>query len=283
MIQIEYKIRKREGQLFYSFFEYNQKNEKVSQVLFKNNRKIMYKTFYENGMLKSRVSFLNDKKHGLYKYYYPNGIIKISIPYRFHKIHGTIKYYNNKGEIDIKSSYKNGVKNGTTIHYNSKGEPVIIKMFRNNKLHGKVILKSNFFYSVIHYKEGKKQGKEKNYIIDLHEKKKLYSIINYKDNYREGNTIFFNQDEKIVMIIPFRKNKIHGYKRIYNEDGSIKERIHYREGNPIYHFLKLVKEKECSVCYEFVLTQTKCKHILCKSCYEKLVHKHCPLCRSCLF
>lgn len=283
MIKVECNIRKREGKLFYSFFEYNQNDEKVSQLLLRNNFKKIYKTFYENGLLKSCVSFLNDKKHGLYKYYYPNGNIKISIPYRFHKIHGTIKYYNNEGELNIKSSYKEGIKNGTTIHYNSKKEPVIIKMFRDNKLHGKVILKSNFFYSIIQYREGKKQGKEKNYIIDLNEKKKLYSIISYKDNYREGNTIFFNQDEKIVTIIPFRNNKIHGYKRSYNEDGSIKERIHYREGNQIYHFLKLFKEKECSVCYENTLTQTKCKHILCNSCYERLVHKNCPLCRIRLF
>lgn len=284
MIHLEIKIKRRKEKIFGSLFEYNENNIKVGQLLFQNSfQKKMYKTFYKNGELKSSVPFLNNKKNGLYKYYYPNGSIKVIIPYRYNIIHGTIKYFNEKGDLIIKSSYKESKKNGKTIHYNRKGEPSIIKMFKNNQLHGKVMLHSEYFYSTLQYKEGKKDGKEKNYIIDINQNKKLYNIINYKNNLREGNTTFFNQDEKRVIIIPYREDKLHGYKKIYNNDGSLKEKIQYRNGNPIYHFLKLVKEKECSICYDSVLTQTKCFHPLCNSCYEKLVDKICPLCRSSLF
>ena len=284
MIHIEIKIKKRKEKIFGSIFEYNDQNIKLGQLLFQNSfKKKIYKTFYENGILKSSVSFLNNKKNGLYKYYYPNGNIKIIIPYRYNIIKGTIKYFNEECNLIIKSTYKDGKKNGKTIHYNINGKPLITKMFQNDKLHGRIILESDFFYSILHYREGKKCGKEKNYIINSNQKKYLYNIINYKDNIREGNTIIFNNDEKRIVVIPYRENKIHGYKKFYNNDGSLKNKIQYQNGIPIYHFLKLPHFKECSICYESVLTQTKCFHPLCNSCYEKLIYKVCPLCRSSLF
>ena len=125
MINLQVSVRKRNENIFGSLSEYNDKNEKTAEFIFKNNEKRIYKTFYQNGTLKSSVPFIDEKKHGLYKYFYPNGNLKISIPYRYHKIQGTINYYHDNGEISIKSSYKEGIKNGSTIHYNSKGKPII--------------------------------------------------------------------------------------------------------------------------------------------------------------
>lgn len=283
MVNIEIRLKKRNGKIYGSFIELKENKNKVGELIFKNNKKKIYKTFYENGNLRSIVTFLDNQKHGLYKYYYQNRKIKVTIPYRFHKIHGSIKYYDEDGNLSITSSYKEGIKNGKTIHYNLNGGESITKMFRDNKLHGKVVLRSEYFYTTLYYKNGKKNGREKNYVYHSNQEKLLYNIVTYKNNVRNGNTIFFNQDEKITMIIPFRNNKIHGYKRSYHIDGSLKEKIHYCNGNPRYSFLLLKKPIECSICYEESRTQTKCFHSLCLSCYEKLNHKICPLCRNILF
>ena len=282
MIHFKISVRKRNGVIYGSLLEYND-NVKTGELSFENTlKKKFYKTFYYNGRLKSSISFKNGLKHGLYKYYYPNGILKISIPYRFHFIQGNIKYFNEQGELTIKSSYKKGKKNGKTIHYDSQNEPSLIKRFENNKLHGKTIMKSRFFYSEINYKEGKKNGKEKNYVYDVNEKKKIYNIINFKDNIRDGVSLFYNRDNVNIIRIPYRNGKIHGYKRLYNDDGTLKQQILYKQGNPIYKFQKISVMRECSVCYNLVNTKTKCDHVLCRQCFEKLTSKTCPLCRSIL-
>jgi hypothetical protein len=40
--------------------------------------------------------------------------------------------------------------------------------------------------------------------------------------------------------------------------------------------------KECSVCLEQTVSETKCNHPLCQKCYSSLTEKKCPLCRACL-
>ena len=56
------------------------------------------------------------------------------------------------------------------------------------------------------------------------------------------------------MIIPYRNNKIHGFKRSFYEDGSIKEKIIIEMDLQFILFKKISKKKECSVCYEHVNT-----------------------------
>ena len=36
----------------------------------------------------------------------------------------------------------------------------------------------------------------------------------------------------------------------------------------------------CSVCMETTTTKTKCNHLLCYECWEKINKKICPLCRK---
>ena len=38
----------------------------------------------------------------------------------------------------------------------------------------------------------------------------------------------------------------------------------------------------CSVCYELCHHKTECNHLLCKTCFNKLVTKECPICRNVL-
>ena len=40
-----------------------------------------------------------------------------------------------------------------------------------------------------------------------------------------------------------------------------------------------VEDSECCVCYETCNTVTRCKHRLCRTCYDNLRIKTCPCCR----
>jgi len=89
--------------------------------LFRNNKAILEKTYYKNGILQSEVSKVSGKLNG-YARYYDNESNLISIAsYENNILHGMwLEYYNN-GITKHSVNYKFGLKDGSELWYYENG------------------------------------------------------------------------------------------------------------------------------------------------------------------
>ena len=75
------------------------------------------KEYYDNGILKSEIPYLDDKQNGVTKWYYDNGSIEFEIPFENDERHGIVKYYDENGNLTRERKYVNGV---IDEYFNSK-------------------------------------------------------------------------------------------------------------------------------------------------------------------
>ena len=59
---------------------------------------------------------------------------------------------------------------------------------------------------------------------------KIRSIVNYKDNLRHGECIFYREDGTIEKIKNFKDNKPHGKWEVYRENGILKRTQNFKDG-----------------------------------------------------
>lgn len=119
----------------------------------------LVKKFYEDGTIKSEITYTNSKKNGIKKKYTINGKIREEISYKDDKIHGIRTYYfdqliikivnydNNKihGKsilyfpntdyiVNIEANYKEGKLHGQYIEYDKSGEIVTKVIYENGSI-----------------------------------------------------------------------------------------------------------------------------------------------------
>jgi len=100
------------------------------------------------------------------------------------KLYGTAFYYNEKGILSEKENYKKGILHGKNIRYHDNGKTIA---------------------SVVNFKNGKKEGKEKSFYSDG----SLRSFGFYENGLKEGAfTLFKNGKEYKTH---YCKNYLHGY------------------------------------------------------------------------
>lgn len=274
-----FSFREREGSIFFKIKEYYDNGEILKEIPLKNGVcHGLYKEYYENGVIKKEIFFKNSKKNGYYKTFYKNGNLNIKIHYRDGMIHGNVLYYYENGVLAIESFYSSNKKNGKMKFYDKEGKLYLLKTFKDNKIHGKE--KEIFPFLEIHrnYKNGKRDGIEKNF-LKLNNTYFLYKSIQWKSNQKNGKTIFYDMNGNIHTIIPYRFGNIHGFKKIFS-NGKFEKSIHYINGKVLYKFRNNGKDDICCICYDKISYQTKCNHFICKSCFYKIQNNKCPICRS---
>ena len=110
----------------------------------------VWKSYYENGRIKSSVNykdgmvngeayfyydneqkapraetyFTNDNMEGKYTEFYENGTIKADMTYKKGVAEGPARFYYNNGKLKIEAEYKDGLKSGRWIYFNEKGKEV---------------------------------------------------------------------------------------------------------------------------------------------------------------
>ncbi len=111
-------------------------NGKVkSEITYKGNLQMGYaKIYYKNGTVSEEGIWLNGKWEGNYKYYYENGQVSHDWNFVGGKREGVQKYYFENGQINYDGEWKNGAENGVLKEYNEEGQLVAEKAFNDGKM-----------------------------------------------------------------------------------------------------------------------------------------------------
>ena len=81
----------------------------------------VYETFYENGNIKSKGTYLNSKKEGLHQWWYSNGSLEREGLYINGKKDGLYKWWYPNGQLYIEGEYKGGVLIDKNVCYDMNG------------------------------------------------------------------------------------------------------------------------------------------------------------------
>ena len=224
--------------LFFSFFLI------ISYLSYTQNDSIKeYKRFYfQNTSIVSSEGYLVDgKPDGYWKSYYYNGILKSEGNRINFLLDGVWKFYNDDGKISMSVTYLNGKKNGERVIYFDKN---IIKSYFvddiNNGMSYTYDLDNNLIESV-NYTNGVENGLMKEYSQDG----RVIRVTNYKNGYivysewinridnngfKQGRWLEFYDNGQILSEVVYLNNKINGYAKYYDMNGSLINIVKYNNG-----------------------------------------------------
>lgn len=94
------------------------------------------KEFYDNGKVRSSISYKSDKIHGFRKEYYETGKLTVKIPYKDGMLNGIFKAYNQTGKLRFEMPFKNNIVNGIFKVYYDTGKIQSETPFVNGRKEG---------------------------------------------------------------------------------------------------------------------------------------------------
>ena len=105
---------------------------------FKTSKKITgtIKEFYNNGKVRSSISYKADKIHGVRKEYYETGKLTVKIPYKDGILNGVLKAYNRTGKLRFEIPFKNNIVDGIFKVYYDTGKLQSETPFVNGRKEG---------------------------------------------------------------------------------------------------------------------------------------------------
>ncbi|MEN4052191.1 MULTISPECIES: toxin-antitoxin system YwqK family antitoxin [Sulfurimonas] len=88
--------------------------------------------YNDNGDIKSKVNFSNDKENGLYTSYYANGQEKLVVHYKNGQKVGIQKIYYDNGQLGSQVNYVNGKREGVLTEWDFTGYKSSEVFYKNN-------------------------------------------------------------------------------------------------------------------------------------------------------
>jgi antitoxin component YwqK of YwqJK toxin-antitoxin module len=192
----------------------------------KGRRQGRWFTFYQNGNIRTEVSYRDDLMHGYFKEYAENGDLMKILRYEYgeilkeapevQKMDIRQEYYPN-GKVKISAMFRNGIQEGIQQEYDSTGIVVRSQEFRNGKLSGEGIVQD----------DGEKHGPWKDYFPDG----SLKAEGSYDHGKQVGEWKFYYPSGKIEQRGKFSKSgKPDGTWRWYFDNGQLLREENYRAG-----------------------------------------------------
>lgn len=177
----------------------------------------LWRQFYNNGIIKEEISYLNGKRNGYLKKYDENGTL-LSIekyvndePVVFAeelKEYEIRRDYHSNGIVKIEGSYFNNKPDGIRREFDSTGKIIKGYVFNEGVLIGEGLLDAM----------GKKQGPWKEY----YESGEIMAKGNYKNGNRVGQWLFYHKNGKIEQEGSFTSKGIpDGEWKYYYETGQV--------------------------------------------------------------
>jgi antitoxin component YwqK of YwqJK toxin-antitoxin module len=243
-----------------TFFEKTKKIE--AEGYYENNAKSgVWKTWYQNGNLKTGITYMNNQPNGHARIYYENGKISEEGNWKntvwigsytyYHsngqkayewnftengKRSGPQKYYYENGKLYIKGDWVDGKENGTITEYNEDGT---IKSEKNYTA-GQFEEKNSKFYSENRVKISEIASDTTTVVT-----KTTVENNNNENAYQtfdgNGHHQLYNAFKKIDREGEFKNGRlIDGKRYYYNSDGNLLKTVIYEDGNEI----ETIKEKQ---------------------------------------
>lgn len=244
---------------------YNKKGEVIFAST-KKGKKIQYKSFYPDGLLRSEGAYENDIRSGEWKYYTSYGTLSAIEKYENGESVDTSKYFYNNGQLKSREVYVNGELNGIYLKYNIFGELILEGTFKDGEWDSDCYeyyndgqLESEYFYV-----NGSVNGVLKNYGVNGHlvSWKKFENgdevLSNFLDTneqiidiYKEfhGEVVLHDFSNSFIRYRAFYKNgKSNGKSTWYNPDGKINTEGEYinskLNGKWSYYYIDGTLKKE---------------------------------------
>jgi antitoxin component YwqK of YwqJK toxin-antitoxin module len=184
----------------------------------------LWKEFYPNGMVKTEVTYLDDKMSGYLKEYslkgslvnttkYINGVIQKDAP-ELAKLDVKTAYYED-GSVRYTATYRNGVAEGIQREFSPEGKVINAKVYVDGILTGEGIIDT----------VGRKQGDWKEYYPN--------GALKSKGTYLNGKRVdewsFYFANEKLEQKGKYdKKGRAQGPWKWYYESGNILREENYR-------------------------------------------------------
>ena len=217
--------------VFISYFAYNQ-DISSDFVQF----------YYPNGKVVSSEGFMVDgKPDGYWKSYYENGNLKSEGNRKNFLLDGEWKFYQEDGSISQLITYSEGKKNGKRITYTS--EYVLEENFSDNTKEGMSYVYDidNHLVSSVSFSNGVENGMKKEFaedgrIIRITDYNKGFIIssewINRMDGSgrKQGKWLTFHDNGNIATVSFYLNDKLNGYVKHYDEDGKLTDIEKYDSG-----------------------------------------------------
>ena len=203
-----------------------QRSEKINRKDNKEWKQGMWKEFYPSGIIKTEVTYRDDKMDGYLKEYSPkgsllnttkyiNGVLQTNAP-ELAKLDVKNTYYEN-GVIRFTATYKDGVAEGIQREFSPDGKIIGAKVFVEGFLVGEGIIDT----------AGMQQGLWKEY----HTNGKFKSQGTYLNNYKVGEWVFYYPNGKVEQKGKYdNKGRAQGPWKWYYESGNSLKEENYRNG-----------------------------------------------------
>ena len=216
------------------------------QVVAQNGEDSLVEYFYPNGKRSSQGFLVKGKPNGYWRTWHENGALKSEGNRLNFKLDSVWKFYSSDSIPTSFITYKEGKKNGIRILFDDSGikqteERYIddIKQGETRKYH-----KNGALRQTITYVDGKEQGLSYEYsnigvILSILEYKNGYVIRNEKINrvdkfgQRQGMQMEFHPNGKIETECNYANDKRNGYLKVYDVDGNLISTTKYVEDIPV--------------------------------------------------
>lgn len=239
--EIQYSSNKKNG----FSKEYDEKGVLITLMTYKNgflvdreklNRKDekglkqgLWRTYFNNGNIKTEAFYVDDLLSGPFKEYNEGGDIRVLLQYA----KGSIveerdttameveirNKFDNRGNLVYSGSYRDSVAVGVHRLYDTAGNVISGFLYDNNGIKvGEGIITN----------EGKKEGKWKYYFRNG----KVQSAGNYSNNAQTGKWEYYYESGKTEQAGLFKQGKTDGLWQWYFPDGKLKREEEYYEGKP---------------------------------------------------
>ena len=143
---------------------YNKKGDEIYKAS-KKGKKLDYRIYYPDGVLKTEGLFENDSRQGKWKFYDRHSNISAIESYDKGSLIDTAYYFHKNGKLKSKESYQNGELNGLFLEYNIFGTLIREGLYKDGQwdkdwylYNDEGILTSEYFYV-----DGENHGIQKNY------------------------------------------------------------------------------------------------------------------------
>jgi len=187
------------------------------------------KEYYPDGTIKSEVTMRHGKKNGSATYYFPNGNKELEMNYSDNQLDGVYEKFDIESNRLESTEYAGGKKNGKSATFYTNGKTATVAFFENDIIsgeyreyhpNGQLKVKGQYtdglydgdweYYEAdgirvgyAHFNKGNGQQ------VALHygsQKKRI--VINFEDNEKNGEEIWYNRDGTVEKIFLYKNGKI---------------------------------------------------------------------------
>ena len=184
------------------------------------------KEYYEDGQVKSEITYDKDLKNGPAVWYYPNGNKQMECTFKEDKMEGKVSRWFLGGTLQQEDIYKDNKKTGPTKIYDETGALVAVENFVNDTLHGTY---TEFFTNGDLNIHGRFEMGMWDSIWDYYD---IRGLQVGKGDFKKGTGILtgYYWNGKVKREIHYLANKKNGVEKWFAEDGTVIKEIIFKEG-----------------------------------------------------